>query len=143
MHAHTELLPELLAELKKIPRVRNNCTVEHAPPGAQEVALSVHLCVCLSVTFMNSSLNLNSVSQQSLGSLSAVSLKSLVSISALSLTSLALSFLIHFIILRAYFNKPAEHNGQHRQSCVLLYFHNSRDCSQICRAKGMNFLFLA
>ena len=37
-----------------------------------------------------------------------VSWESLSSLSAVSLTSLALSFLIHFIIHRAYFIKPAE-----------------------------------
>ena len=49
------------------------------------------------------------VSQQSLSSLSEVTWQYLNSLSALSFTSLALSFLIHFIILRAYFIKPAEH----------------------------------
>ena len=72
---------------------------------------SVCVSVCLCVTFMNSSLKLNAVSQHSLWSLSGVSevtwqyLNSL----ALSHTFLALSFLIHIIKLRAYFIKPAEH----------------------------------
>ena len=36
-----------------------------APTGAQEMALSVRLSVCVSVTFMNSSLNLHSFFTQS------------------------------------------------------------------------------
>ena len=41
-------------------------------PGAQEVALCVCVSVCLCVTFMNSSLNLHSILEQSQSSLRAV-----------------------------------------------------------------------
>ena len=60
-------------------------------PGTQEVALSVRPSVC---DFMNSSLNLNAVSQQSLTSLSPVSHQSLSSLSEVFQQSLSLLILV-------------------------------------------------
>ena len=93
-------------------------------------------------TFMNSSLNLNAVSRESLGSLSGVSQQSLVSLFgsavfsslsavsqqslnsllalSLTFTSLALSFLMHFIILRS--DHTTSSNQWSTKSFVLLFF---------------------
>ena len=86
-----------------------------APPGAQEVALSVCVCVCswllgfFPSIFPQSLSPLLAVFWLSFGCLLAVFQFSLSSVLALSFKSLVLSFLIHFINLRAYFIKPAEH----------------------------------
>ena len=135
--------------------VATNCKINEyiwfiAPPGAQEVAMSVcdfyeffTQSACILSAFSQKSLrNLSEVSQQSLRSISAVSQQSLrilsavsqmsfsslltvsqqsldsflavfwlslSSLIALSPRSLAISFLIHLNIPRAYFIKPAEH----------------------------------
>ena len=62
---------------------------------------------------------LSRIVKNSLSILSAISQGSFISLLALSLKSLALSFLIHFIILRAYFNTSSKPRST--KYFVLLY----------------------
>ena len=75
--SHNTLAREIFDSDVKIKRLFSVAVFSSARFGAQEVALSVRLwvclCICVCVTFMNSSLNLNAVSQQSLKGLEALS----------------------------------------------------------------------